>query len=505
MHRKSLSTKVLSWLITAIIIISTVFAMGITASAASYPTITLNVPRISQRPNTGDCAIASISTVEAYMYGYPSGNYNSSVYQTVYAKNGYTISASWSKLGYESSGFSMERMYSQLQSGYPVIVHRTSSHYSVVYGYTGNASSLSLSGFLITDVDDSYTDSSSKKTLDRWVGGASLDQMVVRRNGVSIPQNSIKITCNHPPYSLIKGTAFGVYGNIVSRYNITSVQVSILASNGSYAQNSNYTSSPNSTTFGISNADSKMLFSKLSAGSYTYKVVAKDSSGASTNYSYSFKVVNSSSDVVTPPSAPVVPSTPTPGETKVSYNAKVTADPSLNIRSGADTSYSSLALIPKGTIVNVTAESNGWGKTTYSGKTGWVSLQYLSKVASYSASFYIRTSASASVTSDVHCSASSLTTVPANVILKITAKCDNFYKVTYNGKTGWISASKCVSNIGDINSDGKTNSADALIILQYVTNAVRLNATQIARADLDGNGKVNSADSLRLLQLVTGK
>lgn len=485
---------------TAIIILSSLFTMGVTASAASYPSITLNVPRISQRPNTGDCAIASISTVEAYMYGYPSGNYNSAVYQAVYAKNGHTICAYWGTLGYETCGFSMEKMYNQLLSGYPVIVHRTSSHYSVVYGYKGSTSSLSLSGFLITDVDDSYTDSSSKKTLDKWVGGASLDQMVLRRNGVAIPQNSIKITCNHPPYSLVKGTAFSVFGNVVSKSKITSVQTYILDSNGYYAQGSNCLASPNSTSYGISGADAKMLFSKLGAGNYIYKIVAKDSSGASTNFTYSFKVVNSANEVTAP--APGASSTPV-SEKAVSYNAKVNADPSLNLRSGAGTSYSSLVTIPNGTVLKITAELNGWGKTTYSGKTGWISLQYLNKISTTSASFYIRTNASTPLNSDVHCAATSLATVAANTILTVSAKCDNFYKVTYGGKTGWIQASKCVSYLGDLNNDGKSNSADALIILQHTINAVKLNATQTVRSDIDGNGKTNSIDSLKLLQIVT--
>lgn len=64
----------------------------------------------------------------------------------------------------------------------------------------------------------------------------------------------------------------------------------------------------------------------------------------------------------------------------VSYKGTVTADPGLRLRSGAGTSYTTLATIPYGTVITITAENGGWGKTTYSGKTGWVSLSYVKKV-----------------------------------------------------------------------------------------------------------------------------
>ncbi len=62
-----------------------------------------------------------------------------------------------------------------------------------------------------------------------------------------------------------------------------------------------------------------------------------------------------------------------------SYQGTVTADPSLRLRSGPGTSYSVLANVPFGAVVTITATSGNWGKTTYNGKTGWVSLDYISK------------------------------------------------------------------------------------------------------------------------------
>ncbi|MBQ2252187.1 MAG: SH3 domain-containing protein, partial [Clostridia bacterium] len=62
----------------------------------------------------------------------------------------------------------------------------------------------------------------------------------------------------------------------------------------------------------------------------------------------------------------------------------IDADGGLRLREKASTGSSVLAMIPDGTIVTITetleidgASSNRWwGKTTYNGKTGWISLDY---------------------------------------------------------------------------------------------------------------------------------
>lgn len=63
---------------------------------------------------------------------------------------------------------------------------------------------------------------------------------------------------------------------------------------------------------------------------------------------------------------------------QTSYKATVTAT-SLNVRSGAGTSYSVITKLSKGTVVDVIeSASNGWKKIkTSNGTTGWVSGSYL--------------------------------------------------------------------------------------------------------------------------------
>lgn len=71
------------------------------------------------------------------------------------------------------------------------------------------------------------------------------------------------------------------------------------------------------------------------------------------------------------------------GTQSLSYKTgqyKTTASSGLRLRNSASTSGSQLALIPYGTTVNVTKVSGNWGYTSYSGKSGWICLDYASYV-----------------------------------------------------------------------------------------------------------------------------
>ena len=56
---------------------------------------------------------------------------------------------------------------------------------------------------------------------------------------------------------------------------------------------------------------------------------------------------------------------------------------------------------------------------------------------------------------------------------------------------------------GDVNSDGKINSADALGILQHTVGSKPKNFNK-AVADITADGKINSADALMVLQIAVG-
>lgn len=72
------------------------------------------------------------------------------------------------------------------------------------------------------------------------------------------------------------------------------------------------------------------------------------------------------------------------GVYKVNYKVKVTPKVGLNIRKGASTYYKKVGAYAKNTIVTITAESNGWGKTD----RGWICLSYTTKVTSTNTTKY---------------------------------------------------------------------------------------------------------------------
>lgn len=65
--------------------------------------------------------------------------------------------------------------------------------------------------------------------------------------------------------------------------------------------------------------------------------------------------------------------------TSVSGDKGVVNTAALNVRSGPGTSYTRIDCIGKGTEVTILSENGGWYKVIFNGKTGYVSLQYITK------------------------------------------------------------------------------------------------------------------------------
>ena len=157
---------------------------------------------------------------------------------------------------------------------------------------------------------------------------------------------------------------------------------------------------------------------------------------------------------------------------------KKTTD-NLNMRWGPSTSNGIITNIPKGTTVKVISTSNGWDKVYYSGEIGFCSNSYL-----------VATSPT-SPTSGNSSSSSSITTMnkegqvtgvagndtlnvrsEANADSSIVTKLSNgtkvqvigqdtktkWYKITCNGKTGYVN-NKYIKIVGDWNSSITNNSS----------------------------------------------
>lgn len=70
------------------------------------------------------------------------------------------------------------------------------------------------------------------------------------------------------------------------------------------------------------------------------------------------------------------------------------------------------------------------------------------------------------------------------------------------GKTDYYYVARV--NFGDVNSDGKTNSADAVIILKYSAGLTGLSPIKLKEADLNRDGAVDESDAVLLLRRSCG-
>ena len=90
--------------------------------------------------------------------------------------------------------------------------------------------------------------------------------------------STLKITNANYPTSLDVGDGYSVTGVITSNYNITRVVIGAYKSDGT--KGFEYIATPNAKSFDVNDVDYSLTFSKLGAGSYTYKITASDTQGS---------------------------------------------------------------------------------------------------------------------------------------------------------------------------------------------------------------------------------
>ncbi len=148
---------------------------------------------------------------------------------------------------------------------------------------------------------------------------------------------------------------------------------------------------------------------------------------------------------------------------------KTNVDDSLNMRSGAGTSYRCVSSIPDGVSLTVTeikyADGYNWGNTSYKGVKGWVALEFCKYVGEVQA-----TQPTTAPTTAPPISISPVTsTKPATPSQKF--------------------------NQGDINADGCINVLDATEIQKYLSQLSSLGDEELKRCDYNGDGFVSVMDS----------
>ena len=160
--------------------------------------------------------------------------------------------------------------------------------------------------------------------------------------------------------------------------------------------------------------------------------------------------------------------------------ATVTAT-SLNVRSGAGTSYSVITKLSKGTVVDVIeSASNGWKKVkTSNGTTGWVSGSYLTTgVVEYPSTdnSTSQTSYKATVNTDslnmrkgAGTSYSVITKLSNGTVVDVLESASNGWKKikTSNGTIGWVSGSYLANGVVEQTSTPSTNKVQAVIDLAH--------------------------------------
>lgn len=202
---------------------------------------------------------------------------------------------------------------------------------------------------------------------------------------------------------------------------------------------------------------------------------------------------------------------------KVTYTTgtyKTDVDDYLNMRSGAGTSYSSIASVPGNVTLNVTKVSTAggytWGYTSYNGKTGWVALDFCAFVSSSTvqpttakptvqpttAKATVQPTTAKATVQPTTAKATQPATVQPTTVQATTAPVTTQPSNDNNNDTSYM--------IGDVNLDGHVNVIDATEISKYIVSISTLSDVQRELADYNHDGEINVVDATEIQKLVVG-
>ena len=115
-----------------------------------------------------------------------------------------------------------------------------------------------------------------------------------------------------------------------------------------------------------------------------------------------------------------------------SSKCKVVANPSLRIRQARNTTSKILGSIPNNTEVTITEIQNGWGKVTYSGVTGYVSMEYTKAIQSSTTNY--KTKVNLNLRKGRGTKYGVLVTIPKGTAINVTDISGGWGKATYKNK-----------------------------------------------------------------------
>lgn len=179
----------------------------------------------------------------------------------------------------------------------------------------------------------------------------------------------------------------------------------------------------------------------------------------------------------------------------------------LNLREEANTASTSLAVIPNGTIIEVTEVDGFWGKTSYNGCTGWAFLEYTTFFSRETISpsgdvfvlgedGYLRAKAW-KLTFDSfseHFDKQSISVVSGEGI-DLSAEgfigTGSLVSLTVDGVVV-DKATVCIA--GDLNGNGALDVGDYLLVKRAYFGTYKPTEVQTAAADVTGDGIIDSYD-----------
>ncbi|WP_214829778.1 SH3 domain-containing protein [Exiguobacterium algae] len=177
---------------------------------------------------------------------------------------------------------------------------------------------------------------------------------------------------------------------------------------------------------------------RLTAASWS-DVVMTIPSGATVKYvgqygswykvTYNGKTGYVASSYLSPTSAPVPPS------------AYYKTTDALNMRLSAASWSDVILTIPANATVKYVSRYGSWYKVTYNGKTGYVASEFLTPTtAPVAPSSYYETTVNLNMRLSAASWSTIMQTIPAGSVVKYISRYDSWYKVTYNGQTGYVAS-----------------------------------------------------------------
>ena len=184
----------------------------------------------------------------------------------------------------------------------------------------------------------------------------------------------------------------------------------------------------------------------------------------------------------------------------------------LRLRAGPGTTYAQLDLLPHDTVVTVTEVADSWGKVTYNGKTGWISLVHTvyvdegpvlkATLNGDRACVYRETEGDFSgiTVTKTYPDGTVKTLQPSEFTVSYSAPDLGKYTATVTADGLSVGFEIHVLPYGDMDGNGVVNAADAMLIQRG-----NLTLRQTEGADTDGDGKITAEDAKMILNYLTGR